>query len=335
MKRLLKRFFEVKPTLPKFINCLSNKISKLLVLERSLGMPHKLSIEVTNFCNLTCKLCPTGNGSINRDKKMMVLEEFKKIIDKMQGHLLEINFSGFGEPFLNLDLYNMLEYVKNKGIFIRVYTNLIPVDEEGIRKIVEYNIDKLIVSLDAPDAEVYLGYKGVDGFGKALDNLRYIVEVKRKRCESKPFVELQFLMIKDNTAHIDKIKELARSISVDKLTLKTPNIYVGDYTDPAKLELKKWFLSEDFNRYKTIATSEILPCPWVWENLIIYANGDISPCCYDARGDYILGNIFLEDIHDIWNSRRYREFRRITFSGSDNKLCAVCMERRKGAVLAV
>lgn len=331
----LKRFIEIKPNPQKLLNYLLNKISKFLICDYALGMPHQFLLEITNLCNLHCQLCPTGNGSLKRNKIMMTFDNFKKIIDKMSGYLIEINFAGFGEPFLNEDIYRMLEYIKNKGIFIRIYTNLLCLDKFGLERIVDYKVDKLVVSLDVPNANLYFRYKGADGFNKVMDNLRCLLEIKRQRRQKNPLVDLQFIMMKDNVTQIDSVKQIAKDIGVNTLSLKTPNLYLCNSDNYSNLELEEHFLSKDFNRYD-FNNSRILPCPWVWERLIIYANGDIGPCCYDAQGDYIFGNIFLEDIGNIWNNKKYRIFRKGRVDNTNNnQLCSMCMERRRGIKLAV
>lgn len=335
LRHRLKRFIELKPNPHKLLNYLLNKVSRSLISDYALGMPHRFFLEVTNCCNLECMLCPTGNGSLARDKTRMIFTDFKKIMDKVTGYLIEIGIGGFGEPFLNEDIYRIIEYIKNKGIPLEIYTNLLCLDKEGIKKIADYKVDKLVISLDAPDANLYFHYKGVDGFHKVMGNLRYLIDIKKQKHQKKPLVDLQFIMIKDNVAGIDKIKQIAKDTGVDTLSLKTPNLYLGNPDNYPNLGLEERFLSEDFNRYK-FNGSKILSCPWAWESFIIYANGDIGPCCYDAQGDYIFGNVFLEDMRNIWNSKRYREFREnILYKANNNPLCAVCMERRKGAKITI
>lgn len=335
--RKLKRFIEIKPNPKELLNYLLNKISRSgVTFNYCLGMPHRLFLEVTNSCNLNCALCPTGKGLLRRKKTQMRFADFKKIIDQMKNYLIEIEIGGFGEPFLNEDIYRMLGYIKNKGIFVEIYTNFLTLDKEGIERLVDFRVDKLVISLDAWDADSYLRYKGIDGFSKVVANLKYLVDIRKEKQHKKPLVNLQFIMIKDNLSQIDEIRKLAEEIGVDILVLKTPNLYLGNSNNCPNLELEKRFLSPDFNRYRFINGLKILSCPWVWDSLIIYVNGDVGPCCYDAQGDYILGNVFSENIGDIWNNKRYKGFRKSIIHNTNNhKLCTFCVERRKGAKIKI
>ena len=42
----------------------------------------RLYIEITNICNLNCSFCPKSD----RDKKVMSIDEFETIINKINGY---------------------------------------------------------------------------------------------------------------------------------------------------------------------------------------------------------------------------------------------------------
>ena len=47
-------------------------------------------IEPTNSCNLGCPLCPTGINAKTRDKGLLKLDEFKKLIDQVKETTIEM-----------------------------------------------------------------------------------------------------------------------------------------------------------------------------------------------------------------------------------------------------
>jgi len=63
--------------------------------------PLFLMVEPTNVCNLRCPACPTGSGKLNRPKRMMRFEEYKRIIDQVKNKVIGIALWNYGEPFLN------------------------------------------------------------------------------------------------------------------------------------------------------------------------------------------------------------------------------------------
>lgn len=88
--RRVKRFIEIRPNPQKLLNYSLDKLSKYFMSGYALGLPHQLLLEITNLCNLHCQLCPTGNGSLRRNKTMMAFGNFKKIIDEIAGYALYV-----------------------------------------------------------------------------------------------------------------------------------------------------------------------------------------------------------------------------------------------------
>jgi len=60
----------------------------------------KIYLEVTNNCNLDCSFC-IGN---KRNKKFISKEEFKIILDKVEGYTNYLYFHVMGEPLLHPDI---------------------------------------------------------------------------------------------------------------------------------------------------------------------------------------------------------------------------------------
>jgi len=98
---------------------------------------------VNNECNFDCKYC-FGNYS-NRQVKNYTTEELKKIIDELYDMGTRyLNIHG-GETLLRKDIGEIVDYIKNKGIYCCLITNgsLLPNKIDEIR-----NVDNLTISLD-------------------------------------------------------------------------------------------------------------------------------------------------------------------------------------------
>ena len=57
----------------------------------------KIYVEITNICNLKCSFCP-GN---KRLKEEITLENFKTILDKLEGYTDSLYFHLMGEPLVH------------------------------------------------------------------------------------------------------------------------------------------------------------------------------------------------------------------------------------------
>ena len=100
-----------------------------------------LCFEVIQTCPNKCKFC-SSNASMEK-KKIITLENFKKVIDHFmnQGGIEELSISG-GEPFLHPDLFEMVQYSKEKGIRTVVFTSGIKEAEPIPIEVAEYYKNK-------------------------------------------------------------------------------------------------------------------------------------------------------------------------------------------------
>ena len=301
-----------------------------------MGLPFAIMIEPTNFCNLKCPLCPTGNGSLVAPKGHMSLESFKKIIDEVGDTLVHITLWNFGESMLNKDVYDMIKYAKEKKIFVRISTNgnffgpQMHV-EENLIKLLSTNIDDIIFAIDGATQESYAKYRVGGDVNKVFEYLKKTVEIKKK-IGSKSFIEIQMLVMKHNEHELDKMAEIANEIGVNKLTFKT----VGFQVDKSGKVKQKFdvFLptNEAYSRYKKVGDTVIRKeeafneCERSWYSTVINWDGAITACCFDPNREYELGNIFKDGgFKKIWNNSRYIAFRKTILNNKQSiEMCQNC-----------
>ena len=63
-------------------------------------MYKKIYLEITNRCNLSCDFCPHNK----RELKSLSMDEFKKILKKIENHTEYLYFHVLGEPLLHEDI---------------------------------------------------------------------------------------------------------------------------------------------------------------------------------------------------------------------------------------
>lgn len=78
------------------------------------SLPYEYFIDIGNICNLKCPLCPTGTNSKKRNKKIMSFDVYKKIFNKIKKYAFLVKLYNWGEPFLNKDLFKIIDYTKKK-----------------------------------------------------------------------------------------------------------------------------------------------------------------------------------------------------------------------------
>ena len=68
-----------------------------------------------------------------------------------------------------------------------------------------------------------------------------------------------------------------------------------------------------------------LRCYQPWEYAMVSAEGDVLPCCAVVGSDKasVMGNVFRQPFHEIWNGHAFKSFRRSAARGT-NELCRAC-----------
>lgn len=78
------------------------------------NIPYAINVELTNKCNLHCRMCPRPRMK-NLDVGDMDFELFKKIVDDMATFANEktsFTLVGLGEPLMYDKLFDAIKYVK-------------------------------------------------------------------------------------------------------------------------------------------------------------------------------------------------------------------------------
>ena len=75
--------------------------------------PVHMQIELTNYCNLKCPVCPTGIGAINRKPLAMDVSLFEQLMDEVGQYLLTLSLWGWGESILHPQLAKILRIALN------------------------------------------------------------------------------------------------------------------------------------------------------------------------------------------------------------------------------
>ena len=111
------------------------------------GAPPILMVEVTTKCNLQCIMCPRQLVVQKRKEGNMDFNTFKKIIDDTEKWLFCLALWNFSEPMLNENIYEFIEYAKQKKIFVSLATNGLLLSDSNIEKIIDSKLDYLIISI--------------------------------------------------------------------------------------------------------------------------------------------------------------------------------------------
>jgi radical SAM protein with 4Fe4S-binding SPASM domain len=323
----IRRFFNLLKILSSYA------ISRITRRVIHWGHPLSVSIEPTNLCNLHCPECPSGTRMLTREKGLIEPEIFKNIIDQLSPEINWLTFYFQGEPFLHPGFYEMVRYAKSKNIYVATSTNGHFLNEINAVSTVKSGIDRLIISLDGTDPESYSSYRKGGSYQKVTEGVREIVKQKRILKSHRPFIVIQFLVLKTNQHQLREIKQLGVELGVNKVELKTAQFYDFEKGNPLMTDIER------FSRYKRCNTDSENPplykiknrlanhCFRMWSSTVITWDGWVVPCCYDKDAVYKMGNLRDQSFEEIWKGKKYNEFRKkILHSRNKIDICRNCAE---------
>lgn len=331
-------------TAPKIFNWMGYRLNKKILPEWNYFSPVSLDIEPTINCNLSCAFC--HNKNLVRDKRSIDLDDFKDILSNFP-RILRLNIQGMGEPLLNPELPDMIRYAKEKKNFVTLTTNGTLLNKDMAEKLVQSGIDRILISLDAPQKEIYERVRPGANFEAVIDNVRGLTATRGKR--KKPLVYIWMLGTRESISQVEKMINLAGDLGVDGLVLQmnltgwgkdewdekvkdlkadyaTVEEKLFDFQKLAKRKNIIFNINKDFTYFKKSRRDR---CGWFWGGAYVSSDGQMPPCCLVADPKvFSFGNIFIAKFKDIRNSDKYREMRKKIKNGDYPDFCNNCIEKK-------
>lgn len=332
----LLKYFTIKRLLNAIKILISFSLSRIIRKPIVWGMPISYSIEPTNHCNLKCPECPSGLGALTRPLGLLKVEDFKSWINQIKdtGFYVQLFFQG--EPYINKNLSEMIRYAQQNKMYVSISTNGHFINENNIDKILESAPNKLIYSVDGLDEKTYQNYRIGGTFAQVDNALRSLVRRKRELNLKKPFIEFQFIVMKQNEHQLEEVKKYCKEIGVDKLVFKT--MQISSYENalrflPENKKFRRYLIENNSFRIKNKIKNH---CFALWRTSVITWDGKVVPCCFDKDANYTLGTLNGKSFWEIWTSDNYNNFRQsILDNRKQNKMCTNCTEGLKINILEI
>lgn len=294
---------------------------KKLILKNK---PITAQIEPNSSCNLRCEMCI--RDKIGMPIGDMKFEDFKIILEKLDS-LFKIHLSGQGEPFLNKDLFKMIDYANKNGILVNTNTNGTLLTEKTIEEICKVEMGEIAVSLESANKKTYEKIRKGANFDKVIENIKNLNE-KLKQKNKSTIVSFAVTILKDNVEEIPEFVNLANEVGIKKIifqTIQSKEDYVSNYSEDAKKQgvINLWEkIKENMEKAKEVAKKNKIKlifdeekskgCLWPWRGIYVTWDGYVTACCKILNyKNPLMGNLIKEDFWKIWNGKEYQMFRKL------------------------
>lgn len=278
--------------------------------------PEIFAIELTNYCNLRCVMCP--RRLMKRKIGFMDFNLFKKIINQIKGYNDYVWLHDMGESLFHPQLELFINYCADNGIKPFLSTNATVLNGKNALKILNSKLDKLLLCLDGATQETYEKIRVNSNFDKVRNNILNFLKLKKKLGKSKPYSVIQIIQMNETEKEIETFKKQWDGLA-DEVLVKVFSTWAGQIEDIKKI-------SKEEHRYYPFR-KERYPCSLLWRNLVVLWDGDVVPCCLDFDGKFVFGNLNEEKLDEIWNSEKIQKMRMEQINNNfDNLLCRECLE---------
>ncbi|WP_041277848.1 radical SAM/SPASM domain-containing protein [Desulfotalea psychrophila] len=145
---------------------------------RARGGLLSLELELSRICDLRCVYCYAASGVPLKNE--LTLVEIKDIIDQAIGlGAQKIIVLGGGEPLLYPHLFEVIEYIRNKGLAVDLFTNGLSLSSDVAIRLQKLEVDVVLkMNSKIPEVQDYLAgrvgtHQAIEKAFKALTDAGY------------------------------------------------------------------------------------------------------------------------------------------------------------------
>lgn len=300
--------------------------------------PRYFIIEPNASCNRKCVFCPI---TVTNRKGNLPWSDFLTLMAECGQHdVYGISLYQLSEPMLyrsqrwnqasmaleRVDIADMVTAAKQVGGFraVNISTNG---DADNLVRLLECDVDDVIISIDGMTAEVYDTNRpstkagDVGAFARTVGRVRAFLEQKAQRGAPKPWVRLQII----NNALcapqvLDFIRHWIAVPGVDDVFVK--------HLDGMNAWLGNAAVSADESALK-MAQVAAMPCQHLYAIGSLVADGRYNACCHDARTELTTAGANVREMKfaDWWSGEYMTTLRAEHSGGHFRSPCKNCAER--------
>lgn len=256
-------------------------------------MPLVVDIELTNHCNLRCKMC--DRERMTRLRGYMPESIFCKVVDECQKYKIPLRFIGWGEPFMHPKIIDYLEYAK--PLLLHITNNGQVITERQMREIVRIGLDSIIFSFQGATKEGYEAMRGTS-YDKIVSNILKLVKIRGDK--EKPYIHISSTMTNEDRDEV--------SVFVN---------YWQNHIDSVGFGRTNLHEKKEYTNYR--------PCTEVWHKLTVKWDGQVSACCGDYDNQLVIGNMKDFTLKEIWEGEELKAIRTLLLNNRFRNL-TLCKE---------
>lgn len=277
----------------------------------TLGRPYVFQIELTNFCNLKCPMCP--HDLMTREVGYMDFELFKDIVAQVKSTNPDLRLHNMGESLFHKDIAKFIRFANDNQLETILSSNATTLTENKIQELIDAQLSWLYISFDGASAATYERFRKGAHYEREKAKVEHLLRMRQRQSSRFPQVMMSCLSLPGTRAEVEEFRGYWQS-RVEAVRIKPADVWDG---------------SSD--RIKSIVADMQYPagdsvCSWPWQSVVVLWDGRVVPCCFDYDGKYVLGDLRQKSLAQIFNDEPMRELRRLLRErrADEVSLCRSC-----------
>jgi MoaA/NifB/PqqE/SkfB family radical SAM enzyme len=289
--------------------------------------PIHMQIELTNYCNLKCPICPTGQKSLNRPPTAIDVHLFESLLNEVGPYLLTLALYAWGEPLLHPQLSSILEIAGKYNIATILSTNGQNLDDDRVlNALLNSPTTYLIVAIDGLTDETNSQFRVGARLDPILRGVRQLATRKKNTGSAFPIIHMRYLVMNHNQHEYSAIKAFAVEHMFDFLSIRTLSPIDSPVTPYSEYlpQLNK-FKAYQYNGDLRIRRHDFI-CMHAFSYPTVFSNGCVVSCEQDFNAQQPYG--MLSDtlsFKDVWFGKPALQIRQnIRDNPSQYSFCLNC-----------
>ena len=226
-----------------------------------------------------------------------------------KNRIREVEFSGYGEPFLNPELGDIFRISEKNGerATIGGGSNLNCRDEKTAEALVRFRVRELTVSIDGATEATYRRYRVGRSLAAVLSNIKLIKRYKSKFRSKYPALKWQFIGFGHNEHEIPAARRRAKTLGMEFCVKLNHDGKYSPVRNRRRFRTVSGLGAADRDEYFRLHREPYPPgvCGQLWYSPQISWNGGVMGCSTNHWLKFG-GNVFTGELENCLNSPKMR-----------------------------
>jgi radical SAM protein with 4Fe4S-binding SPASM domain len=283
-------------------------------------IPNIVRLELTNICNMSCPHCRHHSPKLRKENYAdyyktpihMTEDQVTTIIDEVAASKPSFTLNVANEPLIAPAFKYAAKKVKEYGLTGTFNTNGVKIDEDIAQLLVDIEFDSVNISVDALTPETLKKARGTTKLDRLIEKVELLLKIRGEK--QFPRIGVTFVITDYNNHELQGFLDFWKK-RVDVIRV-TGYIREGKPDITAIPGARK----EDL--------PERVPCKQLFRDIVIRANGDVTPCVITSEyPDIVIKNIFKDGgVKAVWDSDEFNKLRELhrNFQWNEIPHCREC-----------